>query len=67
MNALATVPGQSAIVLDVLARTEGMPVAIIAGTETNEPPPARAFIVPEQKPAANRKARAANVAGCSSI
>ncbi|MEI9915998.1 MAG: hypothetical protein WDN29_09475 [Methylovirgula sp.] len=59
---LAIVPGHSAIVLDVFARTAGIPVAIIAGTDTNDPPPpASEFIAPEQKPAANRKARAGNI------
>ena len=56
--ALTTVPGQSATVLDVLESTEGMPVAIIAGTEMNEPPPASAFMTPARNPARKRNGKA---------
>ena len=50
-------PGHSATVLDVFDNTDGIPVAIIAGTEMNDPPPASAFMMPARKPATKRKKR----------
>ena len=53
-QALASVPGSSATVLEALATTEGRPTKTMAGMVTKEPPPAAAFIAPASRPAANR-------------
>ena len=53
-QALASVPGSSATVLDVLATTEGRPTKTMAGMVTKDPPPAAAFIAPASRPATKR-------------
>src|ERR1700761_1282256 len=49
------VPGNSATVLVALAAIGGSPTRTMIGKETNEPPPATAFIVPAIRPARTRR------------
>jgi hypothetical protein len=44
-------PGNSATALEAFSSIESSPAPIRAGKVTNEPPPARAFIAPANKPA----------------
>ena len=53
-QALASVPGSRATVLEALAATEGRPTDTMAGMVTKEPPPAAAFIAPASRPAPNK-------------
>src|SRR3954465_7576043 len=48
---LASVPGNSATVLEAFAIVGGNPARVSAGKLTNVPPPATAFIAPAIKPA----------------
>ena len=53
-QALASVPGRRATVLEAFAATEGRPTDTMAGMVTKEPPPAAAFKAPASRPAPNR-------------
>jgi hypothetical protein len=41
-------------VLVAFAATDGTPTEINAGRDTNDPPPAKAFMLPASMPASNR-------------
>jgi hypothetical protein len=63
-HVLAIEPGNNATVLEAFASTDGTPTAISVGSETKEPPPAKAFMPPATKPLTdsnNRSFMAANV------
>ncbi|GAB3812132.1 hypothetical protein GCM10027605_53370 [Micromonospora zhanjiangensis] len=51
-NTLDAYPGNTATELLTFAGTGGNPIAINAGNEISEPPPATAFTVPAASPAA---------------
>jgi hypothetical protein len=60
-QALAMLPGYNATVLDIFAATDGIPTAMSAGTVTNEPPPAAAFMAPASNPARKTTAPSAEL------
>jgi hypothetical protein len=47
-------PGNKGKVLVAFAATDGTPTDISAGSDTNDPPPANAFMLPANKPARKR-------------
>jgi len=51
---LANPPGKRENVLVAFAATDGTPTEINAGRDTNDPPPAKAFMLPASIPASNR-------------